>query len=544
MTPLHTVFGYALAAGVLGSAAVAQHQMASPNYRVFPSAISQTEPVIAVHPTNPMTMFAASRTINTNGGFQSEGVYVTTNGGVTWFGSDTCRGANIQNHGGDPGIAILPDGGLVLTHIGSLFLGIYSHYSNDLGASWSNAYTIFSQSSQPPDDKGQATVIDNTPTSLYYGRVYSSWAIVGSPFTVLTSYTTNGGLSWSIPATINPTPPARCSGAFTTVGLNGNVYTCWAGLAIASPFAEDFVGFAASADGGVSWRVTQNAFDMNGIKGLLAAKNNILVNGLPQVGIDGTSGPRSGWIYVATTEKTLPPAGSDPDIIFHRSTNDGVTWSSAIRVNQDPLNNGKIQYFPAIDVDSQGGINIIYYDDRNTSADSSEIVLARSVDGGNTWTERVVSDHRFKPKPIAGFPSGYQGDHIALTSVASILHAFWMDDFSGIYQVWSTAIDITTLGTTPGEGSLPNAIELKQNYPNPFNPSTTIEYHLAESGFAVLLVLDMNGKAITRLVAERQVAGNHSVVFNTEKLHLASGIYFYRLSVNGFSSAKQMVLLR
>jgi len=42
--------------------------------------------------------------------------------------------------------------------------------------------------------------------------------------------------------------------------------------------------------------------------------------------------------------------------------------------------------------------------------------LARSLNGGTTWKEQVVSNHRFKPKPIVGGASNYQGDHIALTS--------------------------------------------------------------------------------------------------------------------------------
>ena len=87
------------------------------------------------------------------------------------------------------------------------------------------------------------------------------------------------------------------------------------------------------------------------------------------------TGSRNGWLYIVTTDKNITPAGSDPDIILHRSTDSGQTWSDGIRVNQDQLNNGKIQYFPAIDIDNTGAINIIYYDDRNTSSDSAEIFI-------------------------------------------------------------------------------------------------------------------------------------------------------------------------
>ena len=84
-----------------------------PNFRIHPSTSNQIEPAIVRHPTNPLIMFASSFTIRLS--FKSEGVYVTTNGGVNWFGSDTCTGTPISNHGGDPGPIIDKDGRLILT---------------------------------------------------------------------------------------------------------------------------------------------------------------------------------------------------------------------------------------------------------------------------------------------------------------------------------------------------------------------------------------------------------------------------------------------
>jgi glucuronoarabinoxylan endo-1,4-beta-xylanase len=118
-----------------------------------------------------------------------------------------------------------------------------------------------------------------------------------------------------------------------------------------------------------------------------------------------------------------------------------------------------------------------------------------------------------------------------------------MDDFSGLYQVWSATIDITTDAISE-QPSLPHAFDLKQNYPNPFNPSTTIEYTLTESDFVRLRVLDINAKELALIVNERQSAGSHQAVFNTENLNLASGTYFYQLSVGSHSLTRSMVLLR
>ena len=105
------------------------------NYRIFPSSTSQTEVFITKHPTNKNILFGSANTIQFQPTFfVSEGVYVSTDGGQNWFGSDTCKGANIFFHGGDPSIAIDKNGTFILTRKGtSSFQGIYSHFSNDNG---------------------------------------------------------------------------------------------------------------------------------------------------------------------------------------------------------------------------------------------------------------------------------------------------------------------------------------------------------------------------------------------------------------------------
>jgi hypothetical protein len=389
--------------------------------------------------------------------------------------------------------------------------------------------------------------MDDAPGSPYYGRMYSAWVNFVSPYPVLISYSADSGKSWSTPAAVNTTPPARCSGGYVKTGGDGKVYVCWAGLPDVGPFLEDFVGFAVSTNGGVDWSINQNAFDMNGVNGILSAKSNIRINGLPHLDVDKSNGPRKGWIYIITTEKDLSPAGGDHEIILHRSTDDGQTWSGGIRVNQDALNNGKIQYFPAIHVDSGGAINIIYYDDRNTSSDSAEILLSRSVDGGATWSERIISDHRCKPKPIPGGSAGYQGDHISLTSVGERLYAFWMDDFSGTYQVWSTMITISSLGVKNTDDVLPATFELEQNFPNPFNPSTIINYRLQRKSNVILSVYTMTGELVSTLAEGIRDAGDYSVRWTA--VNRASGIYFCRLraidpSGASFTAVRKMLFLR
>ena len=189
------------------------------------------------------------------------------------------------------------------------------------------------------------------------------------------------------------------------VGPNGQVYDVWAvdsGFQVPAP--EYLTGLGISSDGGVNWNINQTIFTMHGIGGYIAfsSEYSIMANGIPKITVDLSSGFRRGWIYVVTNEINHAPAGSDPDIIFHRSTDGGQSWSAGIRVNQDPLNDGKIQLFPALCVDSAGGIDVIYYDNRNTSSDSLGLFLSRSPDGGNSWYDMQISDRNFEPKPAYG----------------------------------------------------------------------------------------------------------------------------------------------
>jgi len=519
-----------------------QYPPPSANFRIFPSTVTQTEPIVCVSPVNNMILFGSSYTINTSTGFISEGVYTSTNGGYNWFGSDVCNGTNISNHGGDPGVSIDKNGVFILTHIGknSVIAGVYAHYSTNLGTNWSNAFTI---TTQQPEDKGTSST-DNNPLSPFYGRTYAIWAnVLLSPVAIQFSYTSNSGINWTSPQTINPAPPQRSSGGYIESATDGTVYACWSGTA--TPYPTIYAGFASSSNGGSSWNVQQNIYPISGIEPNLPTKSNIRVNSIPRFDIDKSGSSRNGWIYMVSAERGT--GGDSADIILHRSTNLGLNWSTGIRVNQDAHNNGKMQFCPAICVDSTGAVNVLYFDDRNTSSDSSEIMLSRSKDGGNTWNEFIISTHRFKPKPITGAVANYQGDFITIISGGNKLFTYWMDDYSGIYQCWSSVIDLSTIGIRKIETEIPNSFLLSQNYPNPFNPVTKIIFTVPKNGLASLKIYDIRGVEIASPVNEELTTGKYEITFNAS--NLASGTYFYKLDFtssdgNKFSSTKKLVVLK
>jgi hypothetical protein len=100
----------------------------------------------------------------------------------------------------------------------------------------------------------------------------------------------------------------------------------------------------------------------------------------------------------------------------------------------------------------------------------------------------------------------------------------------------------TINGVKPDAGSVVTAYALYQNYPNPFNPETSIAFDLVEAGNVTLAIYNVLGEKVSTLVNDHVSSGHHLVVFNGS--NLSTGVYLYKLEVNGFSSIKKLVLLK
>ena len=88
----------------------------------------------------------------------------------------------------------------------------------------------------------------------------------------------------------------------------------------------------------------------------------------------------------------------------------------------------------------------------------------------------------------------------------------------------------------------PSKYFLSDNYPNPFNPETKINFALPEDGFTKLVIYDLQGREIARLIDKDLNAGNHSVKWDASGF--ASGLYFYSLQSGDFIQTKKMMLLK
>jgi hypothetical protein len=105
------------------------------------------------------------------------------------------------------------------------------------------------------------------------------------------------------------------------------------------------------------------------------------------------------------------------------------------------------------------------------------------------------------------------------------------------------------IGIDPGSNNeIPVTFILSQNYPNPFNPATLIKYSISKVSNVKLIVYDILGREVKRLVNnEIKSAGNYIVEFNGQ--NYTSGVYFYRIEAEQqdgkkFVESKKMVLIK
>jgi hypothetical protein len=83
---------------------------------------------------------------------------------------------------------------------------------------------------------------------------------------------------------------------------------------------------------------------------------------------------------------------------------------------------------------------------------------------------------------------------------------------------------------------------LSPNYPNPFNSSTTIGFNLLKTSEVKLKIFNIIGEEVAILVSEKLAAGNYK--YKWDAGGLASGIYFYRLEVNGTLHQHKLILMK
>ncbi len=460
----------------------------SPDVPVTTQNSTQSENSIFVHPTNPQALLQSNNsTQNPVGNLYGANSFLSSDAGTTWGG--TVQGAGGTNSG-DPTTCIGLNGRYYVGYI-HINGGQGVSYSDDQGVTWTPVLVADAPGGWGSLLDKNHMWIDNSPISPYEGNLYDAWTNFGgsNDSEIEISRSTNDGVSWSTPVNISSAINAGShnQGVNIQTGPNGEVYAIWA-IYDSWPQDEKAIGMAKSLDGGATWLpATRIISNIRGIRNSETGKN-MRVNAFPTMAVDISNSVNSGTIYVTWPNIGVPGinTGNDMDIYMIKSSDGGETWSTPIRVNQDPAGLGKEHYFPWITCDPiNGNLSVVYYDDRNVNSNQCEVYTSNSTDGGATWEDLKVSDVSFTPSPIPGLAGGYMGDYLGNHARDRWVYPVWTDNRSGITMTYVSPFQT---GPPPNQpwivyaGSSLNDAEGNGNGLLDFGESTNINVSLENEG--------------------------------------------------------------
>jgi hypothetical protein len=379
------------------------------------------ETTVVIDPNNPLRMAA---------GANKSAFYYSTNGGIDWAVESL---SSSFGEGGDPCVLVDTNGSFYFFHLSGPTnpSSIVCQKLDTLGSSWSDGAS-FGLNGKKIQDKSYAAM------DRASNRIYVAW----TQFDSLKNYPTNlslilfsassdGGQTFSPPARINEVP-GDCSdssnalqGAVPVVGPNGEVYVTWAG-------ATGIV-LNKSLDGGNTWLPHDipvadqpGGWDIT-VPGLLRC------NGLPVPACDLSAGPYRGTLYVNWCDQRN--GTNDTDVWLVKSVDGGLNWTPPRRVNDDLP--GKHQFLPWFTVDqTDGTLYSLFYDRRNYSDDRTDVYLAVSRDGGDTFVNALVSKSPFTP-----LVSNFFGDYIGIAAEHGLVRPVWTRADGGSLSVWTAIIN-------------------------------------------------------------------------------------------------------
>jgi hypothetical protein len=326
-----------------------------------------------------------------DGGASDNGFATSTNNGGSWTGGrlpgiTTFAGGGAYNRATDPSVAydarhnvwLISSLALVDTPSGPFGKAVLTSRSTNGGLTWGNPVNTAVATGAQDFDKNWI-VCDNTPTSPFYGSCYTQFDDFGHGNALKMYYSRDGGLTW----TAGRTPRVGVIGGQPLVLPNGNVV-----VPLDNAFATA-LGYTISTNGGVKFG---QAFLITPIS---AANDpgNIRSGPLPSAEISG-----DGKIYVVWEDCRFragcPAAGTPNDLVYVTSTN-GTTWSAVQRIPIDPVTSTVDHFIPGVGVDrATSGANIhvgvTYYFYPNTNCTVATCQLAvgyiSSANGGSSWS--------------------------------------------------------------------------------------------------------------------------------------------------------------
>ncbi|MCF6172033.1 MAG: T9SS type A sorting domain-containing protein [Bacteroidales bacterium] len=486
---------------------------------------SPNEPSIVMNPKNTDELVA---------GANLRSFYFSVDGGLTW---------TRQGMQSDYGVA--GDPCFIVDTAGNFY---FFHLSSPPGGSWLDrivcqkfdmeteewiADTYMGLNGVKDQDKEWA-VVDSATNTIYVTWTQFDQYGVSNPdkfSNIIFSKSTDGGLSWSEGLQINEVS-GNCidsdnttEGAVPAVGPNGEIYVAWS--------INDSIVFDRSLDGGQTW-LDEDIFVSTQPEGWDYGVPGIYrCNGLPVTVCDISNSPYKGTIYVNWSDQRN--GSDDTDIWLSKSTDGGDTWTTAMRVNDDAP--GKQQFLSWMTVDqANGDVYIVFYDRRNYDDDNTDVYLARSTNGGETFENILISESPFLPSSSVFF-----GDYTNITAHNKQVRPIWARADWTDMSIWTAIIDMT-VGIAEADNFAP--FSLAQNYPNPFTETTHFSYKLSASSRITLTVYDVYGRQIVRIIDnEMKSAGKHTEPFAAGDYKLPTGVYYFTLSQKDQVKKRKMLLI-
>ncbi len=399
----------------------------------------QSETSIAVNPASPGQIVAGSNEIVR---LPMRG-YFSSDGGKTWGAVDLPLPPPLNgsgtDFGSDPAVAWDTHGNVFYAYIVVFFNQGFDAItgtemavarSSDAGHTWTSTFFNFNSGSGKFNDKPYIAV-DTNPASPFRDTVYAAWDNASlnagkssANDVILVSRSTDGGQTFSAPVAASGTGsgPREVIGADPFVAPDGTLHVAWHDI------TGNQVVEASSANGGQSFgpthtiSPTQVAFD---VAIPAQASRGALV--YPACGADTSTGANRGTLYCSWMDET---ASNGTDIFLSRSTDGGATWSSPLRVNDDPAGVANDQFNQWLSVDpSDGSVNMSWNDTRNDTAHlSTDIFYARSTDGGLSFGKNVQVTTAPTNETCCGADLGNQyGDYEGIAAMDGSIHPVWTD---------------------------------------------------------------------------------------------------------------------
>ena len=393
------------------------------------------EPSMVANPFNPMNLIAAWQQDRwSNGGSQGLMLAASFNGGGSWTLTTApfsrCTGGNGANLGDytratDPWLTVSPNGyayALSLSFTGtSLASGSSSAMlvarSADFGVTWQLPHALIQDQAQVFNDKGSITA---DPINSSY--VYAVWDRLTTQSSGPTyfAFTSDGGSTWQPARSIyDPGPSAQTIGNQIVVlpgDLLLNVFTEIDTAADGTTSSSVRVVRATNTGNNLfSWSAPITIAELQALGTSNPANNAPVRDGSDIVSVSAGDGS----VYVAWQDSRFS-MGKYDGIALARSTDGGQTWSTPVQVNADT----NVQAFtPTVNVRADGVIAVSYFDLRNNTTHSNTTLYAdcwmvTSTDGGASFTEEHLSGS-FNLYNAPDSEGLFLGDYQALVSDGS-----------------------------------------------------------------------------------------------------------------------------